>query len=98
MNNCISYHPSSNHDTKLTQPNNNTHDDRQSENKNDIKNVSQLHLSCSRPGGGGVGSSITGNINNAANQMRNQINQQIGQAVTNAAMSELSNVFSRKLK
>lgn len=31
-------------------------------------------------------------------QMRQQINQAVGQAVTNAAMSELSNVFASKFK
>jgi hypothetical protein len=50
----------------------------------------------SRPSGGG-GASAAGNVMNMMpQQMRNQINQQIGQAVTNAAMKELSNVFSSK--
>lgn len=48
----------------------------------------------SRPSGGG---GSAGNVMNMMpQQMRNQINQQIGQAVTNAAMKELSNVFSSK--
>lgn len=47
----------------------------------------------SRPSGGGGAGNV---MNMMPQQMRNQINQQIGQAVTNAAMKELSNVFSSK--